>query len=63
MTGTRHAMTHARMRVARHKTLQFNEEDVRAVAATLYIQASKDPLFNERVVTQRVNGGATWPQQ
>jgi hypothetical protein len=48
---------------AKGKILQFNEEDVRCVAATIYIQACKDPLFHERVVTQKVNGGASWPQQ
>lgn len=30
-------------------TLEFGPEDLRAIANTLYIQACKDPLFQERV--------------
>jgi hypothetical protein len=41
-------------------TLAFGAEDYRAIAATLYIQACKDPLFLERMPA---NGGArTWQQ-
>jgi hypothetical protein len=40
--------------------LQFFAEDYRAIAATLYIQACKDPLFAERAAA---NGGAQqWRQ-
>ena len=48
---------------AKGKTLQFNETEVWACAATIFIQAAKDPLFSERVPTQKVNGGTTWPRQ
>jgi hypothetical protein len=41
--------------------VEFNTEDVRAIAATLFIQASKDPAFLS-APTQKVNGGTSWPQ-
>jgi hypothetical protein len=41
--------------------VEFRAEDVRAIAATLFIQASKDPAFLTQP-TQKVNGGTTWPQ-
>ena len=44
-------------------TLHFIADDLTRIAATLYIQAAKDPLFSERVPTQKVNGGTTWPRQ
>lgn len=41
--------------------VEFNTEDVRAIASTLFIQASKDPAFLSQPV-QKVNGGASWQQ-
>jgi hypothetical protein len=39
---------------------QFETEDIRMMAATLFIAASKDPAFLSQP-TQKVNGGTTWP--
>lgn len=52
--------------------VEFIAEDLRAIAATAYIQACKDPLFAERMPVasatspntpaKAVNGGASWRQ-
>jgi len=44
--------------------VEFLAEDLRAVAATIYIQASKDSSQLAAAVVRngRVNGGTTWPQ-
>jgi hypothetical protein len=42
--------------------VRFETEDIRALAATLFIAASKDPGFLSQP-TQKVNGGTTWQQQ
>ena len=43
-------------------TVEFLAEDIRAIAATMFIQASKEPGFLTQP-TQKVNGGTTWQQQ
>jgi hypothetical protein len=40
--------------------VEFVTEDIRMMAATLFIAASKDPAFLSQP-TQKVNGGTKWP--
>ena len=45
---------------AKGLAVTFGAEDLRAIAATMYIQACKDPLFGERAAG--VSGRAAWRQ-